>query len=295
MRVDALINEIIDYIGVLKDKFGLDVSIHDTDGFLTPFMNRLALYNVHKNLYCLLVKSSREAWEKCILSQKKVIKKCEEGTFFGTCYAGVDEFVFPIKNGGVVGFVSVGGYMHNEAVTAVRISAFAADNGFSVKTLQKAYRSYLKRDIPPFDEVAAVVRPLCRMLELLDRMRICAYGGKKVLTANSESVYGHMMAFIERNFAKNVTVGDIAAACHCSVSYVSHTFKKQTGLSVSSYINRMRIEKAVFLLEKTQLSIQEISDLCGFNDSNYFSNVFREHMGVSPRKYRQSLAQGGGE
>ncbi len=285
--MENLVGEIIGYIKYLKDECGLYVSIHDADGFLTPFIGRLAPYNIHSNPYCLLVKLGMGGRDKCITHQKKVVKKCRDGAFFGTCYAGVDEFVFPIKNGEeIIGFTSVSGYNKNTEKTAMCRREFALGGGAG-KKLEAAAQSYLKTKPPKFDYIAGIAQPLCRMLELLDKMRIEVYGDKTPFTANSESIYGHMLAFVEKNFASPLTVSDIARACHCSVSHVSHTFKSQTGLSVSAYVNKMRIKKAVLLLTKTQLLVQEISDMCGFSDSNYFSNVFKEHTGMSPTKYRR--------
>lgn len=63
----------------------------------------------------------------------------------------------------------------------------------------------------------------------------------------------------------------------------------QTGLRPVEYLTRLRLEEAVRLLNTTSLPIDTISSRCGFGDGNYFSKVFRSHMSLSPRAFRQQL------
>jgi transcriptional regulator GlxA family with amidase domain len=63
------------------------------------------------------------------------------------------------------------------------------------------------------------------------------------------------------------------------------------GESLSSYLNRIRVEKASRMLTETDLSLSEIAGSCGFEDQSWFSKIFKNFIGVSPGKYR---GQGGG-
>ena len=63
----------------------------------TGFCALPAKYNIHYHPYCLALKTSPEAWDQCIHSQKKVYERLKNGAFFGMCHAGVEEFVFPIQ------------------------------------------------------------------------------------------------------------------------------------------------------------------------------------------------------
>ena len=57
-------------------------------------------------------------------------------------------------------------------------------------------------------------------------------------------------------------------------------------MTLNRYINTLRIDEAKAMLNATDMSIQEISSIIGFNDSNYFTNVFHKLVGMSPREYR---------
>ena len=100
------VENIKNYLDFLINEKNLYVTLHGAG------INKssLAPYNIHTNPYCLYVKSFCENWDECIKRQVSVYKKCADGAFFGSCYCGVGEYVFPVSyNGKTYGFVSVSG------------------------------------------------------------------------------------------------------------------------------------------------------------------------------------------
>lgn len=97
----------------------------------------------------------------------------------------------------------------------------------------------------------------------------------------------HILEYIGYNYFRNISLSEIAMENDISVSYLSRRFKKVTGLNISEYIRMIRINHAKKLLLETDESILEISEKCGFNDSNYFSCVFKEQEAISPLNYRK--------
>ena len=67
--------------------------------------------------------------------------------------------------------------------------------------------------------------------------------------------------------------------------YLSHRFKQQTGSGFAAYLRTLRVRHAVFLFERGVVSVKNVALLCGFSDPFYFSKVFKETMGVSPKEY----------
>lgn len=63
--------------------------------------------------------------------------------------------------------------------------------------------------------------------------------------------------------------------------------KALTGMGANDYITKIRMEKAVWLLTHSTLSINEIADQTGFSTSRYFSTVFKQYMGCSPTQYKE--------
>ena len=70
---------------------------------------------------------------------------------------------------------------------------------------------------------------------------------------------------------------------------IKKIFKRDIGFTFSSYLNMLRIEKAKELLLKSDMSITVIAFDIGYNDSNYFSTVFKNIEGISPREYRKKI------
>ena len=81
----------------------------------------------------------------------------------------------------------------------------------------------------------------------------------------------------------------LARQCAVSESHLSTAFRKETGMTVTDYINKTRIRQALILLNTTSLPVGEISSRCGFFDANYFSRVFRKFQGQSPKQYRSMI------
>lgn len=100
----------------------------------------------------------------------------------------------------------------------------------------------------------------------------------------------HTIDYIMGHYSKNITLEELADINYVSVGYLSRKFKKDTGLNVSDYIRKVRINKAKKLLSETNDSISEISVKCGYNDSNYFSYVFKKEEKISPSKFRKQYS-----
>lgn len=94
------------------------------------------------------------------------------------------------------------------------------------------------------------------------------------------------LEYMNSNFQKNITLKDVALHTYTSKSYLSSFFQKNTGVSMSCYLNHLKIEKAKSLLLSSNYSLDYISYLCGFTTQNYFSYVFKKHENITPLKYR---------
>ncbi len=93
------------------------------------------------------------------------------------------------------------------------------------------------------------------------------------------------ITFIEKNFSNTITLTELAAECSLSPNYFCRCFKALTSETPFGYITRYRIEIACeFLI--SGMSITDTAYSCGFNDISYFINIFKQHMGISPKKYQ---------
>ncbi|MCL2318896.1 MAG: helix-turn-helix domain-containing protein [Treponema sp.] len=92
--------------------------------------------------------------------------------------------------------------------------------------------------------------------------------------------------FILENFTRKISLEEIAKISGFSPPYFSTIFKNEMGENLSSYLNRLRVEKASYMLTNTNIPLSKIATDCGFEDQSWFSKIFKLYNGISPGKYR---------
>lgn len=99
--------------------------------------------------------------------------------------------------------------------------------------------------------------------------------------------------YIFKNKGEKFSQQKIADLCHLSVSYFSRLFVKETGMNFSTFISLQKIEWSKQLLEKTDLSIVQISEELGFNEPGYYIKIFKKYENVTPNVYRKYYQEKG--
>ena len=100
-----------------------------------------------------------------------------------------------------------------------------------------------------------------------------------------------IQSYLETNYARPVTLAELARQFHLSPSYLSHLFKRITGTSVMGYLADCRMAAAKRLLAQTDLPVGNIVELCGFSDNSNFSRSFRSATSLSPTDFRAQFRQ----
>lgn len=98
-----------------------------------------------------------------------------------------------------------------------------------------------------------------------------------------------VLNFCSSNFANDITLDDIANALHISKFHISHLLNDKLGLSLSTYLNSLRINEACDLLEDTDKKIADISEEVGFGSIRSFNRTFSTTMNMSPLQYRNQF------
>lgn len=111
-------------------------------------------------------------------------------------------------------------------------------------------------------------------------------------TADTASSYVQKsIEFITANYSYNITVEDIADYVGLSRSHLFRSFQNVLKVSPKEYLTSFRMKQACYLLEHSRLSITAIANSVGFDNSLYFSKVFRQEKGMPPREYRKILLE----
>lgn len=90
------------------------------------------------------------------------------------------------------------------------------------------------------------------------------------------------LVFMKANFARKISVDDMAACAGLSKFHFQREFKRVTGTTPNHYLNMIRCAHAQRLLETGRYSVKEVAFLCGFSNCSYFSSTFRHYIGVLP-------------
>ncbi len=101
--------------------------------------------------------------------------------------------------------------------------------------------------------------------------------------------------FMEMNYFDDINTNDISRALNISYRSLARHFKEETGVSLTSQLNVIRVSHAKKLLLSTNFSLSEIAKMTGFDNEHYFSFVFRKYTFTSPHKFRQKKAYVNGE
>lgn len=110
---------------------------------------------------------------------------------------------------------------------------------------------------------------------------------EKAYKTKDELFMTRILSYLNTNFKETILIEDIAIKLGCSVSYISHLFKKSTGITPIQYVIRRRIGLAQTLLISTNYTITYIATVVGYENTNYFIRLFTKIIGISPAKYRK--------
>jgi len=144
----------------------------------------------------------------------------------------------------------------------------------------------IEREGAPTKEPLAI----CKVIELL-----CKVGKTIETTAEGgggeifmSPLIDHVLKYVEKNFTKNITIGDIADKFNVHRSYLSHEFNRQMGTSLGNYIILRRIHKFNSMMTASS-SIEEIAYSVGFHNYSNFFRLYKKHMGMTPMEYKRQF------
>lgn len=181
-----------------------------------------------------------------------------------------------------------------------KISSFFEQHPFNAENIQRLFYKLGSWTVSPAriteDEVEAIQYSYMSNIfkcEAIDEM-ITVYSQyldelAKIMstTPNLSREINGVIAYINRNYMQNMTLGQLAQKVNISQGYLCSIFKKELGTSFSDYLLRVRINKSKEMLVSTFMKLYEISESVGFSDYSYFSRAFKKATGMRPQKYRE--------
>jgi len=209
-----------------------------------------------------------------------------------------DEFLEAVSSGNAAKALSV-----ITKMSTLRFPARSNDTFRDIKDMILALNTLLRRtsytagvhpfyidsisaNFARFIENAASVDDLDSMIPYMIRS-YCDLVKKRSTALYSEPVR-QILVTIDASLDSDLSLKRFANELFLNTSYLSSLFKKETGMTLTDYVNQHRIDYAKKLLKSTTLSIQTVAATVGISDIHYFTRLFRRITGFSPREFRKS-------
>src|SRR5690606_9591125 len=92
--------------------------------------------------------------------------------------------------------------------------------------------------------------------------------------------------YIDNHYHNDIGIDEVSEVVGLSASHFCTLFKQVTGSTFLEYVTQCRIEKAKYILVNTEVKVYQLAPLVGYQDSRYFTQVFKKLTGMTPSEYR---------
>ena len=271
------------YERAFSETTGLPVTFRPVESWQMPMHGKR-----NENPFCAMMAQKSRACAACLQVQQELSEKAAHKAYTVTCMHGMCDTAVPVRAGDqVLGFLQTGQVFPKKPSQAQfeRTAKLAADWGVDA-SCDELRRAYFSTRVMTAKQYASIVQLLSIFAEHLSIVS----NQVVVQRQNAEPpVITKAKAFIEQHHAEDLSLGEVAKAANTSTFYFCKMFKKATGINFTSYLSRLRVEKAKNLLLNPNLRVSEIAFEVGFQSLTHFNRVFKKIAGQSPTEYRQKL------
>lgn len=178
----------------------------------------------------------------------------------------------------------------------VKENECGAEHIGAVKKLYQHYYFYIvdfleQNSFLKTEAVREVLDKFSRILsehgDILELNRVFAHCLKTLSSASKlrSSLVSKVIRYIHENYSGEITLSRIAEYLNISRGYLSRTFSREVGCSLTRYVSKIRMEYAAEYLVETDMKIYEIAERVGYSNSEHFSRTFKKVMGKSPKRF----------
>ncbi len=132
---------------------------------------------------------------------------------------------------------------------------------------------------------------LDRAKDYIQKIRIAFDQNSVESKSDQEALVQQLIDFIEKHYSEDINLTDIAQNnFFLHPNYLSKILKDSTGTSFSKYLQNVRMNNAVKLMQQSNLSVSAIAQLVGYNSESYFIQIFKRYYGRTPRQYQRMIS-----
>ncbi len=243
-----------------------------------------------ENAFCALMGSTPAGCEACRAAQLRALGAAGRklATCQIACAAGLTEVAVPVVIGGGHMATLISGQLFRREPTARDFAMVATMVGGGVNSdwSRKARKAYFETPVLTAERFQAVLQ----LLEVFAQY-LGDHAGRQALAAAQADPPAVVSAkqYVQSHAEEPITLELVARHVHMSRFYFCKLFRKVTGMTLTDYLARVRVEKTKALLTDSSLRISEVAFAVGFGSIPQFNSVFKRHVGMAPSEYRASL------
>lgn len=186
-----------------------------------------------------------------------------------------------------------------EAGSEVEVIILSACSEFD--TAQKAVRykaaDYILKPLKSGELEASVLRIKDSIIEAKTKTVEVRKCPNNIILETKSKYVSQAILFIQDNFSDpHLNVNKVAKSLRISPGHLSRVFKRETGCTVLFYITQCRMHAGIELLTNCKgYKVYEVANKIGYQDSTYFSSVFKDIIGISPSEYQEVVREYGSD
>lgn len=247
-------------------------------------------FGAEENEFCRLVACTPAGCTACteneLRAQRRVART--QSPIQLHCYAGLTVLAAPVKVEGRHVATLLSGQIFRREPTerdfqlVVKMLGGAPDANW----LRETRRAYMETPVLTSDRFQAVVQ----LLEVFTQYLSEVASRQAIACSETEpSAVANAKQFINDHVEDRISLAQVVEHVHVSRFYFCKLFKKATGMTLTEYVTRVRVEKAKALLGDPSRRVSEVVFASGFGSIPQFNNVFRRYVGMAPSEYRAGL------
>jgi AraC-like DNA-binding protein len=244
----------------------------------------------YANDFCTMVASSPAGCTACLETEERARKNAARKltTQQIYCYAGLTVVAAPVIVGGRHVATLLSGQIFRREPTErdfVMILKMLGEE-LSSDWVKKTRKAYFETPVLTAERFQAAIQ----LLEVFAQYLADVASRQAIARVETDpQAVASAKEFVQAHVEETITLSQVVAHVHVSRFYFCKLFKKATGLTLTEYVARVRVEKAKTLLEDPSKRISEVVFASGFGSIPRFNSVFKRHVGMPPTEYRATL------
>lgn len=250
------------------------------------FHNFVAYPNDMPQCFCRSVRQSRYVDDLCLICDEKAVDIVTQTgkPYIYKCHFGFMEVLIPIIINGTVAAICFLGQIRSDnnerSFDRICDKIKNIDQDFYESlNFEKLREQYESMKVMTTESVES----LCRLIDSF----VPVFVQSGLVSTMKSNIKSEFVYYVHKNINKHIKLSDATEALNISQAHLCRIVKQEFGMSFTEYINDVKIKKAKEFLSGTSYSVSEIAQGLGFDDSNYFSRLFKKITGETAINYRK--------